>query len=50
MNNTLEVNEQLDFNENFEQIEKLLKYAPNNFIKKVIDKLEEYKKLDNLDF
>lgn len=49
-NNLPQFDEQANLNENFKQIEELIKYAPNSFIKKVIDRLKDYKKLDNLDF
>ena len=36
--------------EKLEKFSELLKYAPANFIDKVVSRLEEYKKLDSLDF
>lgn len=36
--------------EKIEQFAKLLKYAPNDFIDKVLAKLEEYKKMDKIEF
>ena len=38
-NNLPQFDEQANLNENFKQIEELIKYAPNSFIKKVIDRL-----------
>jgi len=37
-------------NEKLEKFSELLKYAPNDFIDKVISKLEEYEKLGNFKF
>lgn len=37
-------------NEKIEKFTELLKYAPNNFIDKVISRLEEYEKLGNFKF
>lgn len=48
--NLLQIDEEANLNENLKQIENLIKYAPNSFLKKVIDRLKDYKRLDNLDF
>lgn len=37
-------------NEKIEKFAELLKYAPNDFIDKVLTRLEEYEKLDNIGF
>lgn len=37
-------------NEKIEKFAELLKYAPNDFIDKVLARLEEYEKLDNIRF
>ncbi|QKF58826.1 helix-turn-helix domain-containing protein [Aliarcobacter lanthieri] len=39
-----------DINIHLKELKDLLNYAPNSFIKKLIERLKEYKKLDNLDF
>ncbi len=37
-------------NEKIEEFSQLLKYAPNDFIDKVLSRLKEYKKIDNTEF
>ena len=37
-------------NEKIEEFSQLLKYAPNDFMDKVLLRLKEYKKIDNTEF
>ncbi|WP_418180313.1 helix-turn-helix domain-containing protein [Aliarcobacter lanthieri] len=48
--NSYENDKTISFYNELEQINEFIQYAPNSFIKKVIKRLEDYKKLDTLDF
>lgn len=48
--NLIQIEEEKSLNENLKQIEELIKYAPDIFLKRVIDRLKDYKNLEKLDF
>ncbi|WP_418179180.1 helix-turn-helix domain-containing protein [Aliarcobacter lanthieri] len=47
--NSHENDKTISFYNELEQINEFIQYAPNSFIKKVIKRLQDYKKLDTLD-
>ncbi|RBQ29655.1 helix-turn-helix domain-containing protein [Aliarcobacter vitoriensis] len=50
IDNKINNNLKEDSNVDFYKLKELLKYAPTSFINKLIDRLEEFKTLDNIDF